>query len=273
MNKNCEYCSKEFSTYRPRQKCCSRKCTTTKNNKKYNERLNKETISKITDDLPKCLICGWESRALHAHLRFKHQMTVTKYKEKFNVDPNVLYHHSYLNNLSNAIKGKNNPAYNHGGKYSPYSNKFIKYEELSEEDRNTTLNDIFDKVNETKELNQTFTTRIEYYLNKGMTEEEALIALSERQTTFSLEICIEKYGKEEGLKRWQDRQDKWHSNFKKSNYSKISQKLFWMIMHYFIEKNIPTDDIHFATKIDNGLNNEKSIKLNGGRVVITDPFV
>jgi len=218
MNKNCEYCSKEFSTSKPRQKCCSRKCTTKKNNKKYNERLNKETISKITDDFPKCLICGWESRALHAHLRFKHQMTVTEYKEKFNVYNNALYHHSYLNKLSETIKGENNPAYNHGGKFSPYSSKFVKYEELSEEDRQKALNDMYSKVNETKELNQTFTTRIEYYLNKGMTEEEAAIALTERQTTFSLEICIEKYGEEEGLKRWQERQNTWHSNFKKSNY-------------------------------------------------------
>jgi len=43
-----------------------------------------------------------------------------------------------------------------------------------------------------------------------------------------------------------------------------------MILDHFIDNNIPTDDIHFATKIDNGLNNEKTIKLNGGRVVKPD---
>jgi len=51
--------------------------------------------------------------------------------------------------------------------------------------------------------------RIGYYINKGMSEDEAKEALRIRQTTFSLEICIEKYGEEEGKKVWQERQDKW----------------------------------------------------------------
>ena len=35
-------------------------------------------------------------------------------------------------------------------------------------------------------------TKLSYYLNKGMTEEEAKAALKERQSTFSLKKCIEK---------------------------------------------------------------------------------
>jgi hypothetical protein len=50
---------------------------------------------------------------------------------------------------------------------------------------------------------------IEYWLDKGYTEEEGRIKISESQSTFSLKICIEKHGVEEGTRIWQDRQDRW----------------------------------------------------------------
>lgn len=39
------------------------------------------------------------------------------------------------------------------------------------------------------------TTNLEYYLNEGMSKEEAKKALHDRQATFSLDKCIKKYGK------------------------------------------------------------------------------
>lgn len=93
-------------------------------------------------------------------------------------------------------------------------------------------------------------TKIEYYLKRGFSEKDASEKLSERQTTFSKEICIDKYGEENGLKIWQDRQNKWMKTldektddekliikykklFNKSGYSKSSQKLFWNIYEYY----------------------------------------
>jgi len=52
-------------------------------------------------------------------------------------------------------------------------------------------------------------TTIEHYLLKGMDQEEAEIALSDRQSTFSLKKLIGKYGVEEGRKKWDERQAKW----------------------------------------------------------------
>lgn len=52
-------------------------------------------------------------------------------------------------------------------------------------------------------------TSLKYYTSRGYTLEEAKIALSERQSTFSLAKCIEKHGEVEGKKVWQARQDKW----------------------------------------------------------------
>lgn len=88
-----------------------------------------------------------------------------------------------------------------------------------------------------------YNTKIEYYLEKGMSEEQAEEALIERQTTFSLEKCIDKYGDEEGTKVWLERQTKWiktmddKSDEEKAeiykrkilnskSHSKVSMKLF-----------------------------------------------
>jgi very-short-patch-repair endonuclease len=102
-----------------------------------------------------------------------------------------------------------------------------------------------------------------YWMNKGYTEEESKKIVSEKQSTFSLEKCIEKYGEKDGRKRWVDRQDKWNKNYKKTNYSKISQELFWNILEFSPE--IKNMNPIFATfnkgQIDlSGINHEKTLK-------------
>lgn len=114
----------------------------------------------------------------------------------------------------------------------------------------------------------TYNTKVEYYLERGLSEEESIEALKDRQTTFSKEICIEKYGKEKGIEVWLERQRKWHSNYKKSNFSKISQELFISIW-----KNIKNDmdDIFFATLKDNKIDN--SGRNNEYRLMLKESFI
>lgn len=52
-------------------------------------------------------------------------------------------------------------------------------------------------------------TQLEYWLKKGLSEEEAKLALKNRQQTFTIDKCIERHGKEEGTKKWKNRQEKW----------------------------------------------------------------
>ena len=101
---------------------------------------------------------------------------------------------------------------------------------------------------------ETTPMRIEYFIKKGFNEEEASQMLIERQTTFSKEICIKKYGEELGLKIWQDRQEKWAKTLiengnLKGGYSLISQELFEKISNYYESQ----EDLYFAK---GKLNNE-----------------
>ena len=78
-----------------------------------------------------------------------------------------------------------------------------------------------------------------------------------------------KYGPEEGLNRWKERQEKWLKSFVKSNYSKISQILFKQI---FAEIKNDFKHIYFATSIDNEKNNEFRLMLNE-RLVLPDFYI
>lgn len=205
-----------------------------------------------------CKECGFRSSELATHIINKHNMTIDEYKLKHNVD-------SVKSQKSiDRVKGSNNPAYQHGGKFSPFSDKFI-YAEITDK------NKLIEKVKKTKLDNNTDTTKLGYWLKRtDGNEEKAKNLLSNRQSTFSLEKCIEKYGEEKGLQRWLDRQEKWHSNYKKSNFSKISQELFWEIC-----KNLSClENIHFAELNENkekdvsGINNELKLKLE--KVILPD---
>ena len=109
------------------------------------------------------------------------------------------------------------------------------------------------------------TNQIGYWEHKGYTTEEAKNKVSERQTTFSKKMCIEKYGEVEGIGKFKERQKKWLLNNKKSNFSKISQDLFWGILYSYA--SLKNDDIYFATylngeKDESGKNNEYRLSVN-----------
>lgn len=92
-------------------------------------------------------------------------------------------------------------------------------------------------------------TKIEYWLNKGYNKEEAEQKLRERQQTFSLQKCIDKYGEIDGLKRWQQRQDKWQHTLKISEYDGKSGKsitLKYKINNF--DKNKLLNSISFKNK-------------------------
>lgn len=101
-------------------------------------------------------------------------------------------------------------------------------------------------------------TRIDYWINLGYSPEEAEEKLRDRQRTFTLDKCIEKYGKYIGEKVYIERQVKWNKSLTqngnlKLGFSKSSQDLFYKIIENYDFNN--HKNIFFATK-----NNEFLIK-------------
>ena len=104
-----------------------------------------------------------------------------------------------------------------------------KYPELSHEEHLKLQQEFFEK-NRLAVKNTIKDTNIEYYLNQGMSEEEAKLALKNRQATFTYEKCIKKYGEIEGNRIFSERQQKWlkslFKNFQNSGDGRSKQSQF-----------------------------------------------
>lgn len=123
---------------------------------------------------------------------------------------------------------KNNPSKNatidERRERSPFSRNFKKYVGLTDEEIDRRINDI-------KSIERISSNNIEWWINKGYTEEESKLLLKDRQTTFTLEKCIERHGEEEGTLIYNNRQERWMKSLNengnmKGGFSKKSQDLF-----------------------------------------------
>lgn len=152
-----------------------------------------------------CKICGRYTHGMLKHLKSAHNLTVEQYNTKYNDNVDKFSQYWKTENKKHGFKpGKDNPAYQHGGRLSPFSDKFIHKDRVNAEE-------VKKKAKQTlREHPENNSTRIEYWLKRTNGDyEEAERLLSERQTTFSRENCILKYGLEEGIKRWEERQVRW----------------------------------------------------------------
>lgn len=250
--KVCVICEKEYYNTSYQSRTCSKECK--------EELYDKEHKPKFFSEKIECLICGRMVYSIKNHMQAHKDWTFDKYKEHFNLNNNDLFSNEYKKFMSERVKGDKNPGHQHNGKFSSVSKNFKNYDNLSEEEVNISIKKVKDKIIYSKHNGGWSTNQKEYWLDRGYTEEESIKKVSERQTTFSKEICIEKYGELEGLKRWQQRQEKWFKNYKKSNFSKISQDLFWKV-YANLDKKLT---INFAQllkgkKDDSGKNHEYTI--------------
>lgn len=245
-------------------------------------------------DAVTCRICGEQCKRIYGkHLKFKHNnMTTNEYKniypdapimalsdkEKTTINSGKhMKDDKYKKMFSDKFKGEKNP--NHRSNTtelerksrSPFSKDFIKYngmENVEEHISSFAKLAIKDRISD---------TTIQYYINKGYSLEDSEKLLKERQTTFSLEKCIEKYGYDKGYKKWTDRQEKWLNNYQKINYSKISQEMFISIYKELINVGF-FDKVYFA-KLDKNDNIHESknnyeyrLKLNKS-YILPDFFI
>jgi hypothetical protein len=109
----------------------------------------------------------------------------------------------------NYLKGSSNRYTFYLDKINPITNKNYSIKEAK--------NKIFLKQSKAgKNANNgktkaSYNNCIEFWIKKGFSKNEAILQLSERQRTFSLEKCILKHGEIEGEKIWKNRQIKWQN--------------------------------------------------------------
>jgi hypothetical protein len=248
---------------------------------------NEETIT--------CRLCGEQCKRIYGvHMRNRHKgITTDDYRkmfpgapiasplDKMSTSKNSGKHmkdEKYKKMFSEMISGENNPNHKtrttetERKKRSPFSKEFVKYEDIEN------VEEHISKFAKEAIKDRVGSTTIEYFINKGYSEEEAQKMLSERQRTFSLEKCIEKFGIEKGKEVWQKRQEKWLRNYKSVNYSQISQDLFINLYNklnendfnenvYFARLNPETKEIHNENK-----NYEYRLKLEDS-YILPDFFI
>lgn len=215
---------------------------------------NEETIT--------CRLCGEQCKRIYGiHMKNKHKgITTDDYKrmfpgapitsplDKMSTSKNSGKHmkdEKYKKMFSKMFSGENNPNHKtktteiERKKRSPFSKEFVKYEDIEN------VEEHISKFAKEAIKDRIGSTTVEYFINKGYNEEKAQKMLSERQRTFSLEKCIEKFGIEKGKEVWQKRQEKWLKNYKSVNYSQISQDLFINLYNKLNENNF-NEDVYFA---------------------------
>lgn len=151
-------------------------------------------------DYISCAICGFRTRALQTHLCYHHHMKTTEYMEKYG---KPIFCETELQRKSEQVKGEKNPGFQHGGKLSPFSEKNTS---RTKEQIRASKEKAKKSIRESDKIQ----SKLVYWLNLcDGDEKKARKMLSERQRTFSLKKCIEKYGEEEGTRIWEERQKKW----------------------------------------------------------------
>lgn len=215
---------------------------------------------------------GWSES--ESYIKYKKNIKIGKpspYSRQFwtsKINPNTGKH--YTEDEADYERNSRRPIRNEYWMKKGYSEEESKILALKTKNKNNIKGSI--KSKEIDPLIHKMSSKrcIEYWINIGYSKKDAIEKVSQQQSTFSLNKCIEKYGEEIGRQRWLERQNKWHKSYKKSNFSKISQKLFWDICSkldcldfiYFAELGIDKNPDY------SGVNNEYRLKLN--RVFLPD---
>lgn len=219
----CNVCGKHFLGRTKTDKYCSKECQKISMRQLKNEHERLKSIEKYKNDPDAltCKECGYMGHDLSNHIKRLH-MPIEDYCKKHNCDKFSIISKKKREESSERNKqlikeGKvkcftstYNPGLNHGGRLSAWSKKFVKYENITDpEELDKLVEQRKREFVNSKNENCNNPLRVDYYIKRGATPEEAEQLLKEHQTTFSLKICIEKYGLEEGCKRFASRQKNW----------------------------------------------------------------
>ena len=96
---------------------------------------------------------------------------------------------------------------------------------------------------------------VQYWINKGFTEDDAKNKVREIQSTNNIDVYINKYGEQEGIKRWVDRNKKWGKIMQEkkmksghigSAYSQSSKLFFDGVVKKLKDNNISFNKVYYG---------------------------
>ena len=260
MSAICENCGKPFIKNAPAQKYCSKRCRQLVINKKQrnmhiqqrNEIFN--TSDKEGYDYVVCPIC---------HQKFK-QITLIHFKthninSKEELDklyPNLQLTCQKL--IDGHLIGDKNPmSKSHTSdlkrkQSSPYSLEYYKVHGAKTEEEAIEQRQKF--LNKLKPLRKNWVqaTHLEYYTNQGYTKEEAIRLRKEKYTSNGLNWYINKYGKDEGTKKFNNRINYWkYKLYNGSQCSKISNEFFSELIKHYYNDNVYFGDHEYIISDNN----------------------
>lgn len=258
--RNCKNCSKSINDLHHIAKFCSVTCRKEYEFDQKYLKLEQNGIENI--DYIKCKWCNQNAFKIKDHIRSRHtDKTIDDYKLEFPTALLLTEKHTkmLIENGKKILNSNKNPNHKSNTTIeqrkacSPFSIEFYKrkYPHLNLDEQQAMLNACVKKTTDGRIAN----TTIQYWLNKGFSQEESEKKLKDRQTTFTLEKLIKKHGEVEGTKIWQDRQNKWKDKvFNKDRHiskgtSKISESFFDNLI-----KELKLDESEILFK-----NNEKFI--------------
>lgn len=263
---NCLVCGKEFTTDDARVRTCSEECKVeyANNVKKYSVKNYHDSLSGIEGvDYVTCKWCGEKvKRIFGKHIETYHKgKTSEDYKREFSGAPLTtstdianfsrssglhMKEDKYRNLASEKMKGELNP--NHSSRTteseraerSPFSPAFYEKRGLTENDRTKFIDEAL--------KGREFENSSQYWLNRGYTIEEAIDKVHDRQTTFSIEKCVERYGEENGLAVWKARQELWKSKvFNEDTYiGGGTSKLATTIIDEIVKGDVNGDQLKYG---------------------------
>lgn len=232
----CEWCQADYVKGKQSAKYCSLKCAQSFSNEKKRLDSQVEFLKDHGEDpnMPTCKECGWKAFDLTTHITKFHKIPMKDYYVKHKCTTLDVLHEDRRKERSDRKAGDKNPFYQHDGKFSHVSKNCVTYVGLSDEEKEKQIKEVQLKQAEGRENGEGYTTRLDYWINKGFTESEARVQLRNRQRTFSLDICVMKYGQEEGNKKWLSRQQIWLESY----YDKSEEEL----QDIFRRKNLITNN-------------------------------
>jgi hypothetical protein len=136
------------------------------------------------------------------HVMRMHSISSSDYKERYGLKT------LKCQVMVDRVTGENNPGYQHGGKLSKWSKNFLHgYDEDAHKEFNK---------NAKERMSSEEAKKNSVFCREHYDSDEEYLSHQTKNLTF----FVNKYGEEEGKKRYEAKTEKWLSNFKKTKFSK-----------------------------------------------------